>query len=56
MEDGDEETTYAYYCLHQLHMLPSQFFSLDRYERAALVAFIDIRAEDEERLRKKLEK
>lgn len=49
MSEGDEESHYAYYCLHKLKMLPHEFFDLDMRERAAVIAFIDIRVEEEKK-------
>lgn len=49
MSEGDEEAHYAYYCLHKLKMLPNQFFSMDMREKAAVIAFIDIRIEEEKK-------
>lgn len=43
------EAVYAYYCLHKLKMLPSQFLNLDRYEKAFVIASIDVRVEREKR-------
>ena len=46
----------AYYCLHELHLLPSQFFSLERRERAFIIAAIEIRVESERRRAKELQR
>ncbi len=48
------EANYAYYCLHKFHMLPRDFLSLDPYERAFVIAAIDVRIENEEKERKKI--
>ena len=39
---------YAYYCLHKFHWTPSFFMSLDRQERAFVIASINARTEKEE--------
>lgn len=44
----------AYYCLHNLNMLPSQFLSLDRYEKAFVIAAIDVKVEAEKKKEKEL--
>lgn len=49
-------TGYAYYCLHELRLLPSQFLKLDRREKAFVIASIDMRAEQINEERKKLKK
>ncbi len=37
---------YAYWCLHNLKMLPSQFAALDENEMAFIIAAIDIYLEE----------
>ena len=54
--EGDGEANIAYYCLHELHILPSQFFALDRQERAFIIAAIDIRIEKEKKEQSKIKK
>jgi len=49
------ESVYAYYCLHKFHMLPSQFFALDKYEKAFVMAAIDIRIEREKQEAEKIQ-
>lgn len=49
------DANYAYYCLHQLNMLPSVYLSLSRQERAFIVAAIDIKTEHEKAEKKKIE-
>ena len=56
IEEGDGEANIAYYCLHELHLTPSQFFSLDRQERAFIIAAIDVRVEREKKKQKELER
>lgn len=41
------EANYAYYCLHQFHMLPSAFLNLPRKEKATIAAFVDLKLEHE---------
>ena len=44
---------YAYYALHKLKMLPSQFAGLEKNEKAFVIACIDIRNENEKKAAKK---
>ena len=46
---GDEEANYAYYALHKFRWKPSEFLELDPYERAFVIAAIDIRVENEKK-------
>ncbi len=48
------EANVAYYCLHELHLLPSQFLALPRRERAFILAAIEVRAERQEELDEKM--
>lgn len=43
------EANYAYYCLHKFKLLPHDFLALDPYERAFIIASIDIRVESEKK-------
>ena len=45
---------YAYYCLHKFHWTPSFFMSLDKNERAFVIASINARVEQEEEESKKV--
>ncbi len=47
--DGDPESNYAYYCLHKLRMLPSQFLGLPIRERAYVIAAIDVKTENDKK-------
>lgn len=47
---------YAYYCLHKFHWTPSFFMSLDKNERAFVIASINARVEQEEEESKKVGK
>ena len=49
MSEGDVEAYYSYYCLHKFRWKPSEFLNLDRYEKAAVIAFIDIRIGEEKK-------
>ena len=53
--EGDSDANYAHYCLHKLHMLPSTFINLDAYEKAFIIASIDIKVENEKKEQKKLQ-
>lgn len=46
----------AYYCLHELHLTPSQLFALDRRERAFIIAAIEVRVEQEKKKQKEMER
>ena len=52
--EGDGEANLCYYCLHELHLLPSQVLALPRRERAFLTAAVSIRVDEEARRRKEL--
>lgn len=43
------EANYAYYALHKFHWLPSDFLNLDPYERAFIIAAIDVRIDNEKK-------
>lgn len=45
---------YAYYCLHKLRITPRQFDEMDKYEKAFVIAAINIKAEADEKEQKKL--
>lgn len=44
---------YAYYCLHKFRITPRQFDEMDKYEKAFIIASIDIRLENEKEEMKK---
>lgn len=47
------EANVAYYCLHKLHKWPHEFIGLDRYEKAYVVAAVEMKIEkDKEEARK----
>ncbi|NBI09229.1 hypothetical protein D1641_04245 [Colidextribacter sp. OB.20] len=56
MREGDGEANICYYCLHELHILPHEFFALPRKERAFVIAAIDERVEHEKQKAKELER
>ncbi|MEG6512842.1 hypothetical protein [Desulforamulus ruminis] len=39
----------AYYCLHKLRLLPSQYLALDRQEKAFIIAAVQIKTEKEKK-------
>lgn len=47
---------YAFYALHKLRIKPSEFSEMDDYERAFVIACIDIRCDEEAKQAKELEK
>ena len=47
---------YAYYCLHRLKMLPSQFLEMDDEEKAFVIAAIDIKAAEDRKRAKEMER
>lgn len=47
---------YAYYALHKLHIRPSQWIGMDENEKAFIIAAIDEKAKEEERMRKEAER
>ena len=48
------EANIAYYCLHKLKILPSQFLQLDINERAFIVAAIEIKIEEDKKQEKQI--
>lgn len=53
--EGDIELNYAYYALHELNIRPLEFASMGRKERAAVMAFIDLRVQEQERIFRELQ-
>ncbi len=37
----------AYYCLHKLHKWPHEFLGLDRYEKAFVIAAVEMKTEND---------
>ncbi|OUQ33253.1 hypothetical protein B5E75_10970 [Massilimicrobiota timonensis] len=56
MNDGDSEANIAYYCLHKLHILPSQFLNLDDEEKAFVIASIKIKIENDKKKEKEMKR
>ena len=56
IESGDADFTYAYYCFHKLKMLPSEYGALDIFEKATILAFIDVKLKNDREREKELEK
>ncbi|MGI5894269.1 MAG: hypothetical protein ACOX6P_06695 [Candidatus Merdivicinus sp.] len=52
---GDPDLNYAYFALHELHILPGDFARLPGREKAAVIAFIDLRVQERERLFRQLQ-
>lgn len=50
------EANYAYYALHKLHILPSQWVALEEEEKAFIIACIDVRVEEEKKEAKRIAK
>lgn len=44
---------YAYYCLHKLRITPRQFDEMDKYEKAFIIASIDIKVKNDKEQEKK---
>lgn len=44
---------YAYYCLHKLRITPRQFDEMDEYEKAFIIAAIDIKVKNDKEQEKK---
>ena len=47
---------FAFYALHKLKIKPSEFNDMDDYEKAFVIACIDIRCEEEAKQAKEMEK
>ncbi|WP_166432604.1 hypothetical protein [Lacrimispora amygdalina] len=43
------EANIAYYCLHKLHKWPHGFLSLDRYEKAFIIAAVNLKLENDKK-------
>lgn len=46
------EYNYAYYCLHKLKIWPSEFAEMDIYEKAFIMACIDLKIKREKEAEK----
>ena len=49
IREGDFQANYAYYCLHRLGILPSQFMTMSLREKAFVIGAIDLKLEKEGR-------
>ena len=43
------EANIAYYCLHKLHRWPHEFLSLDRYDKAVVIAAVELKLEKDKK-------
>lgn len=43
------EANVAYYCLHKLHKWPPDFLALDRYEKAFVIAAVELKLEKDKK-------
>lgn len=46
----------AYYCLHEFHILPSEYLALPRMEQAFIAGSIQVRQEAEKKKEKQIKK
>nr|DAL80245.1 MAG TPA: hypothetical protein [Caudoviricetes sp.] len=49
MEGGDMEANIAYYCLHKLHKWPHEFLGLSRYEKAVVIASVQMKLKNDKK-------
>lgn len=56
MEEGDSEANYAYYALHKLKIRPKDFVEMDKYEKAVVIAYIDIKIDSDKKQASKLKR
>lgn len=47
---------FAFYALHKLRIKPSEFMEMDEYEKAFVIACIDLRCEEEAKQVKEMDK
>lgn len=43
------EANIAYYCLHKLHRWPHEFLALDKYEKAFVIAAVELKLENDKK-------
>ena len=43
------EANIAYYCLHKLHKWPHEFLALSRYEKAYVLAAVEIKLDNDKK-------
>lgn len=48
------EANIAYYCLHKLHKWPHEFLNLDRYEKAYVIAAVQMKLEKDKKEARRL--
>ncbi|MBD8037086.1 hypothetical protein H9635_10045 [Solibacillus sp. A46] len=56
MEDGDYDANIAYYCLHKLHKWPSEYDSLPKWEKAFVIAAVQVKQKADEEAAKEAKK
>ena len=56
IDEGDTEATIAFYCLHEFHKFPHEFFDLPRKERAFVIAAINRKIEDDKKRKKEIDR
>lgn len=49
------EANVAYYCLHKFHKWPHEFLMLDRFEKAFVIAAVNMKLEHDKKEAKKAE-
>lgn len=54
--EGDADSNYYFYCLHRFHWTPKEYLKLNRYEKAMVMAVIDIKNEADKKEKEELEK
>ncbi|MDE6904707.1 MAG: hypothetical protein K2P76_07210 [Lachnospiraceae bacterium] len=54
--EGDADSNYFFYCLHRFHWTPKKFLKLNRYEKAMIIAAIDIKREADKKQEEDLER
>lgn len=47
------EANIAHYCLHKLHRWPHEFLALDRYEKAMVIASVEVKLKNDREAEKK---
>lgn len=50
------EANIAYYCLHKLHKWPHEFLALNRYEKAVVIAAVEMKLEHDKKEAQRLKK
>lgn len=52
--ESDSDSFLGYYCLHKFHWKPTTLLHMTREEKAFILAAIQIKAENDEKERKKM--